>query len=171
MDTDGTIREIPRVNQILSSFKTNDLVALKNYFDTEAPEIYDYTNGIEYTYDLVPEIYYYAPDKDEYKQVNPNDDFASIGLTSSSMFSSAYTMNIFFELPENDLLYKDQYDIKAGKWPENSSEAVLVLSSKGTVSDFIVYTFGLRDSEELKQMIKDFEDGIETQLIDETTDW
>ena len=168
---DGTIREIPRVNQILSSFKTNDLVALKDYFDNEAPEIYDYTNGIEFTYDLVPQIYYYNPGEEQYKQVNPNNDFESIGLASSSLFSSAYTMNIFYELPENDALYKDQYDIKAGKWPENSSEAVLVLTSKGNVSDFIIYTFGLRDSEELKQMIDDFEDGIETELIEETTDW
>ena len=168
---DGTIREIPRVNQILSSFKTNDLVALKNYFDTEAPEIYDYTNGIEYTYDLVPQIYYYNPGEEQYKLVNPNNDFESIGLASSSLFSSAYTMNIFYELPENDALYKDQYDIKAGKWPENSSEAVLVLTSKGNVSDFIIYTFGLRDTAELKQMIDDFEDGVETELIEETTDW
>ena len=168
---DGTIREIPRVNQILSSFKTNDLVALKNYFDTEAPEIYDYTNGIEYTYDLVPQIYYYNPGEDKYKLVNPNNDFESIGLASSSLFSSAYTMNIFYELPENDDLYKDQYDIKAGKWPEDSSEAVLVLTSKGNVSDFVIYTFGLRDSQELKDMIDDFEDGIETELIEETTDW
>ena len=60
---DGTIREVPRVNQILSSFKTNDLIALKNYFDNEAPEIYDYSNGIEFSYDLVPHIYYFNPEE------------------------------------------------------------------------------------------------------------
>ena len=169
--SEGKIVEVPRVNQILSSFKTNDLVALKEYFDTEAPEIYDYTNGIEYTYDLEPQIYYYDPANEEYRQVNPNEMFASMGLTSSSMFTSAYSMNVFFELPEYSELYVDQYDIKAGKWPENSSEAVLVLTSGGLVSDFIIYTFGLRDSAELEQMIKDFEDGVETVLIDDTTEW
>ena len=168
---DGTIREVPRVNQILSSFKTNDLTALKDYFDTEAPELYGYTNGVEYSYDLVPQIYYYNPGDNKYKQVNPNNDFESMGLSASSMFSSAYTMNIFYELPEYEELYQGQYDIKAGKWPENSSEAVLVLSSRASVSDFIVYTFGLRDSDELKQMIEDFEEGNETTLIEETTDW
>jgi len=168
---DGTIREVPRVNQILSSFKTNDLTGLKDYFDTEAPELYGYTNGVEYSYDLVPQIYYYNPGDNKYKLVNPNNDFASMGLSASSVFSSAYTMNIFYELPAYEDLYQGQYDIKAGKWPENSSEAVLVLSSRASVSDFIVYTFGLRDSDELKQMIEDFEEGNETTLVEETTDW
>ncbi len=155
----GTVTEIPSVSQILSTFKSNDLISLREHFDTNTPEIYDLTNGIEYKYSIQPQIFDYTEKTGDYRQVNPNEDFSSMGMNSSSMFSSAYTMNVFFELPEKDELYINQYDIKAGRWPENSSEAVLVLSSNGSVSDYIIYVFGLRDRKELDRMIDDFTNG------------
>ncbi len=155
----GTITEVPSVNQLLSTIKTNDLIALKNHFDTKTPEIYDLSNGIEYKYSVQPQIYDYNSNNGDYRKVNPNDDFKSMGLTSSSVFTSAYSMNVFFELPENEELYLNQYDVKCGKWPETSEEAVLVLTSKGSVSDYMAYVFGLRDRKELDRMIDDFANG------------
>ena len=40
---------------------------------------------------------------------------------------------------------KNQYEVKAGRWPENYHECVLVLTSNGSISDFMLYTLGLRD--------------------------
>lgn len=51
----------------------------------------------------------------------------------------------FMKCPEDADLYKDQYDVKAGRWPENYKECVLVLTSQGDISDFLQYTLGLRD--------------------------
>ena len=155
----GTITEVPSVNQLLSTIKTNDLISLKEHFDKKTPEIYDLANGIEYKYAIQPQIYDYNPENGDYRKVNPNDDFKSMGLTSTSVFTSAYTMNVFFELPENDDLYLNQYDVKCGRWPEGSHEAVLVLTSKGSVSDYMAYVFGLRDRKELDRMIDDFANG------------
>ena len=155
----GSITEIPSVSQLLSTVKTNDLISLRKHFDEKTPEIYDLSNGIEYKYSIQPHIYDYDSKKGEYRQVNPNDDFNSMGLTSSSVFTSAYTMNVFFELPENEELYINQYDIKTGRWPANSNEAVLVLTQKGNISDYIAYVFGLRDRKELDKMIEDFSNG------------
>ena len=155
----GTITEIPSVSQILSTIKSNDLISLREHFDKKTPEIYDLSNGIEYKYSIQPQIYDYNASTGDYRQVNPNNDFKSMGLTSSSVFSSAYSMNVFFELPENDELYLNQYDVKTGRWPQNSNEAVLVLTSKGNVSDYMAYVFGLRDREELDRMITDFSNG------------
>ena len=155
----GTITEVPSVSQLLSTVKSNDLISLRKHFDTKAPEIYELSNGVEYKYSIQPQIYDYNGETGDYRKVNPNDDFNSMGLTSSSVFTSAYTMNVFFELPENDELYINQYDIKTGRWPENSNEAVLVLTQKGNVSDYIAYVFGLRDRKELDKMIDDFSNG------------
>ena len=160
---EGEITEVPSVGQLLSTVQTNDLISLREYFDTERPEIYELSNGVEYSYSIDPRIYYYDKGTGDYRQVNPNDDFASMGLTSSSVFTSAYSMNVFFEMPENEALYIDQYDVKAGRWPENSREAVLVLTQNGAVSDYICYAFGLRDSEELDKMIQDFSNGLEVE--------
>ena len=41
--------------------------------------------------------------------------------------------------------YKDQYDVKAGRWPKSYNECVLVLTSGGGMSDLLLYTLGLRD--------------------------
>jgi len=157
---EGEVTEVPSVSQILSTVRTNDLISLKTYFDTEKPEIYDLTNGVEYSYGIEPQIFRYEKNG-EFRQVNPNNDFSSMGLSSSSMFTSAYSMNVFFEIPENEELYVNQYDIKTGRWPQNSKEAVLVLTPNGAVSDYIIYAFGLRDPKELDKMVRDFSNGIE----------
>ena len=49
---------------------------------------------------------------------------------------------------------KNQYEVKAGRWPENYHECVLVLTSNGSISDFMLYTLGLRDQMELDDMIQ-----------------
>ncbi len=168
---EGEITEVPSVGQILSSVQTNDLISLKEYFDSGKTNIYELTNGVEYSYGLDPQIFRYNRGTGEYRQVNPNNDFASMGLTSSSVFTSAYSMNVFFEMPENESLYINQYDIKAGRWPENSQEAVLVLTQNGAVSDYIIYAFGLRDTEELDRMIRDFSNGLEVVTDQEYYTW
>ena len=168
---EGEVTEVPSVSQLLSTVRTNDLISLKEYFDNGNTGIYDLANGVEYTYGLSPYIFYYNRGTGDYRQVNPNEDFASMGLSSSSVFSSAYSMNVFFEMPENESLYIDQYSIKAGRWPENSSEAVLVLTQNGAVTDYIIYAFGLRDTEELDKMIRDFSNGIEVVSDQEYYTW
>ena len=52
--------------------------------------------------------------------------------------------------------YEGQYDIKAGRWPENYNECVLVLTTGGGMSDFMLYTLGLRDPLELDEMVEQF---------------
>jgi len=168
---EGEITEVPSVGRILSTVRTNDLISLKDYFDNGNTGIYELTNGVEYSYGLEPQIFRYNKGAGDYRQVNPNNDFASMGLGSSSVFTSAYSMNVFFEMPENESLYINQYDIKAGRWPENSREAVLVLTQNGAVSDYIIYSFGLRDSGELDKMIRDFSNGLEVVTDQEYYTW
>lgn len=167
----GEITEVPSVSKILSTVRSNDLYSLKEYFDSGKTNIYELTNGVEYSYGVTPHIYRYDRGTGDYRQVNPNEDFASMGLSSSSMFTSAYSMNVFFEMPENEELYINQYDIKTGRWPENSSEAVLVLTQNGSLSDYIIYTFGLRDSDELDSMIRDFSNGVEVESDQDYYTW
>ena len=64
--------------------------------------------------------------------------------------------NVFFEMPEDTDLYEGQYDVKAGRWPKKYNECVLVLTPDGSMSDFLLYTLGLRDQVELDDMIKQF---------------
>ena len=154
----GDINVIDMVTDMFSTMDSNDLESLKKYLDSGDSDIEKYTNAIEYSYDVVPQIY--LQEDDDVRRVNPDSSFEALGFgsssSSSSMMSSMMSTDVFYEVPENTNLYMDQYDVKAGRWPENYNECVLVLTSGGSISDFMLYTMGLRDSVELDDMIRQF---------------
>ena len=92
--------------------------------------------------------------------MNPDKSFESLGISSgastNSLMSSMMSTNVFYEMPKTEGLYENQYDVKAGRWPQNYNECVLVLTSDGGMSDFLLYTLGLRDQMELDEMIQEF---------------
>lgn len=162
----GDIHVIQMVTDMFSTMNSNDLESLKRYLDSGDSGIEKYTKAIEYSYQGVPQIY--RQDESKIRQVNPDKSFDSLGFGSStgsnSMMSSMMSTDVFYEMPENTSLYENQYDIKAGHWPKNYNECVVVLSGHGGISDFMLYTLGLRDAMELDEMIQQFikEEKIET---------
>ena len=156
-ESDG-IHVIELVSSIVSTVSSNDLDALMEYFESGESGIEEYVNAIEYDFDVTPQIY--TCDEDSYRQVHPDSSLSSLGLgsssTSSSLMSSYMSTDVFYELPSETSLYVDQYDVVAGRWPESYDEVVLVLTSSGSISDFMLYTMGLRDSVELEEMIEAF---------------
>lgn len=155
---DEEVHVIQMVTDMFSTMDSNDLESLKQYLDSEESGIENYTNAVEYSYNIMPQIY--RQDGGEIRQVNPDKTFSALGLGSStssnSLMSSMMSTDVFYEMPENESLYKGQYDVKAGRWPKNYNECVLVLTSGGSISDFMLYTMGLRDVEELQDMIEQF---------------
>ena len=154
---EGDIYVVEMVTDMFSTMDTNDLESLKTYLENGGSGIEEYTNAIEYSYNAEPQIY--KESGDGIRQVNPDHSFDSMGLGSSSgsgIMSSMMSTNVFYEMPENEALYKGQYDVKAGRWPDNYNECVLVLTSGGGMSDFMLYTLGLRDPLELDEMVDQF---------------
>ena len=78
--------------------------------------------------------------------------------------------NIFYKLPANMSQVDNQYDVVAGHWPENYDEVVAVLTPNGNVSDFMLYSMGLRDHKELEEMVREFANEEEIQVPDSTLD-
>lgn len=166
------VKVINMITNMLSSVTSNDLASLKKYFDSGQSGIEQYTSTIEYSYDVVPQIY--SSDTETIHQVNPDTSFSSLGISSTvssnSIMSASMSTNVFYEMPSNPNLYENQYDVKAGHWPQNYNECVLVLTSNGGISDFMLYTLGLRDSEELENMVEQFADEEEVTAPDDITD-
>lgn len=164
---DGKIKVIQMVTNMFATMNSNDLKSLKNYLDNEeASGIRKYTNAIEYSYNVSPQIF--KENGDKIRQVNPDKSFSALGLGSStssnSMMSSMMSTDVFYEMPKNSSLYEKQYEVKAGRWPKKYNECVVVLTSDGSISDFMLYTLGLRDSMELDEMIQQFikEENVKT---------
>ena len=162
---DGEVGVAQMVTNMFSKMNSNDLESLKVYLDSNESSISQYANSVEYTYSVSPQIF--LENEKNIRQVNPDKSFSAMGLgsgSSNSIMSSTMSTDVFHEMPEDADLYKDQYDVKAGRWPENYKECVLVLTSQGDISDFLQYTLGLRDGKELDYMVQKFmaEEAVET---------
>lgn len=166
------VQVINMITNMLSSVTSNDLESLKAYFDSGQSGIEQYTSSIEYSYDVMPQVY--SSDTSTIHQVNPDTSFSSLGLgsgtSSNSIMSASMSTDVFYEMPSDPGLYENQYDVKAGRWPTNYNECVLVLTQNGSMSDFMLYTLGLRDSEELSTMVDQFVAEEDVAAPDDITD-
>ena len=180
-DSGGNTREEPReiepntvgerrlVQTMFSRRNNNDLASLKVYLDENESRIDPYVNTIQYLYDITPQIYL-ADTSVGVDQIHPDSILSAYGMGDSGGMGAAIGfgvmpgMNVFHEMPGELKMYKYQYDVVSGRWPENYDEAILVLSSSGRVTDFQLYTMGLRDRMELKGMIEAFMNRTETDV-------
>ena len=160
---DGDINVSKRITNMFSTIGSNDLKSFKKYLESDENNIKKYAKAIEYSYDVTPTIY--SSNIENIRQVNPDTTFASLGMgsgaSSNSMMSSMMSTNVFFKMPKDSKLYESQYDVKAGKWPTSYNECVLVLTSQGNISDFLLYTLGLRDYSEIQNLVNQFSNGKE----------
>lgn len=144
------------MNTMLGEVKVNDMESFRDYIEEgDGQRIKDYTSDIMYTYGIT--INAYKSDTDEIYQVNPSTVFDSIGFgTMSEMSSMGMTMgtsDVWSEMISNQELLESQYDVVAGKWPENYDEVVMVVSGANEITDYELYALGLRDISELQEMM------------------
>lgn len=159
-DDSDVVTETKALTSMFSGIGSNDLKSLKTFLESDESEIDDYINMISYDYGITPLVY--SPDTtDGVRQINPNTAFEKLSSASlsgtageyASMATSGSNTDIFSEMLNNSTLLESQYDVVAGKWPENYDEVILVLNRSGGVSDVVLYTIGLRDPSELDQMV------------------
>lgn len=163
------------INSMMSEVKTNSLGELKAYFESDECNIRDFTTDIQYGYDVVLNIY--SSDTSEgIRKVNPSTLFEDIwGISGESGYSammSAYSnSDMWVQMIDNQELLDSQYDVLAGRWPQNYNEVVLVSNDK-TITDVTLYALGLRDSSELDNIILQLGTGnkIETEETSYTYD-
>ena len=169
-DDSAEVREWRAVTSLFSHVATNDLASLAEYFESGKTKIYDYVQAIEYDYNVTPQIYTLRDGK--IRQVNPDRTFASLGFSATDTMSSLMTSfsgtSSFYAMPSDPDLYEGGFDVKAGRWPENCNECVLVLSENGFIADLTLYTLGLKDPADLDEMIKAFAEGYAADVDSET---
>ena len=162
------------VESMSSQIKTNNLTEFKKYLEENSDELDKYANDIKYTYNLDLQIY--KKDTDKITKLNPSTVFQSFGFNyqqeTSPMNSSQYMenrMNVFNELSENKNLLKNTYDILAGKLPEHYDEVVLIADSYGEISDYALYSIGIKDQTELTKMTEKIMKGEKLEKTTQTS--
>ena len=161
---DGKVYSKNIVNDMLSTISTkiqsNNLEEFKKYLDDENSPIKDYINAVQYSYNL--DLNIYKEDDDKVVQVNPSQIFAKLGMEGMSNMMLAET-DVWQELLDNDELLQSQYDVIAGKWPENYNEVVLIVDENNEIYDYTLYALGILDQDELEEKYQKILDGEEVE--------
>ena len=150
-----------------SQVKTNDLKSFKEYLESKDNNITEFTNDIQYSYDITLNLYK-NDTTEEIIQVNPTTIFNSLGMDTSS-YSSAYSSmmssyDVWTELMNNKDLLKNQYDVIAGNWPEKYNEVVLIVNDKNEISDYTLYSLGILSQKDLEENFKKMTNGEEVDF-------
>ncbi len=148
------------MSTMVNGATSNDLKKFKEYIEGDGKHIRDYVSDIKYSYSTTMNIY--TPDG---YQVCPSTVFTALMSemggaqtgTQSPMSGGMMTTNaeVWQELIDNDELLEKQYEVIAGRMPTDPHEAVVMVGENNEISDYTLYTLGLKDSAELTQMMKD----------------
>ena len=172
------------MNQIMNIFsnqvKNNNLTELKKYIDEDNNEIAKNSNAIKYDYNLYLNLYKSDTSKGIVK-VNPSTVIESIGAQDliqdnsstvpgmSNPFMSTDQLNVWTEMLDNEKLLKQQYDLLKGVWPSKYNEVVLIVNEDNEISDYALYTLGLKDQNTLKGSMDKLQKAEEIKLESDTT--
>ncbi len=143
-----TVQEKQYISDMLSSLSTNDLKNFKHYLENNYEEIEKDISSIKYSYSVEPTIYT-TDATGKIAKLNPSNLFKS--QYSSSMMSAL--TSIYSQMTDNKEAITNSYDILAGRLPEKYDEMIIVLSEPNTISDLLIYSLGLRDTEELSEIV------------------
>ena len=153
--SEDMITEQQMMGRWLAATKINDLASLKTWFDSGKSGIDEYVRAIDYGYGLSPQIY--LVQEDSYRQVCPDQTLSAFGMSMDDSLTSTlsdYSMGeVFYQLPSDEELYKDDYELLAGTWPVRDTDCVLVISGSDGISDFVLYAMGIKDAQALNEQI------------------
>lgn len=154
------------ITSMVNGTSNNDLAAFKKFAESGKSDLKDYTSDIKYGYSTVMNIY----TESGYK-VNPSTVFEDLGFKtettqiSHSSMNGFYNSNVWKELIDNDELMDRQYEVITGRKPKNYDEAVVIVDENDQISDYTLYSLGLKDSSELKEILKNAMEG-KTQKVE-----
>lgn len=143
------------MSTMVNGISANNLSELKKHIE-KTSAFSDNSSEIEYKYSTVMNIY-----DEKGNRVNPNTVFSTVfpeGQSSGSgnmqMSSSFSNTEVWTRLFENKEFLKKQYDVIAGRMPKKYNEIVLAVDKNNQISDYALYSLGLKDSAELEEMMK-----------------
>ena len=158
-----TVREL--LSQLTEdNSSVNDLASLKKYLDSDECTISEDAASIEYSYGIAPLIYRQNKDG-TVRQIFPDSSLSALNNTTSAagIVSSMTNQSVFTEMAEERSLYDDPYEVKACRWPESYNEAVLVLNSDGSISDYALYILGIEDDSVMMRFLQEYAKNKNTQ--------
>lgn len=162
-----------------SASSQNNLEPFKAYLEENVATLDEYVNSVQYGYDL--DLLIYSEDTDKkIEKLNPSALFEGMisDSYSEAISPSDYMLDVWQEMiPSKDggaisPLITDQYEIVegGGRWPSNYNEVVLVVNENNEVADTALYALGLKDADEVDDILTALSKGEEYES-DAATSW
>lgn len=149
---ENTVQEKRYISTMFSKIGTNDLTSFKHYLEKHGDTIDDMVSLTRYQYSVQPMIF--TKDvSNQITQLNPGSMMSMfMGGNSGSMMMGA-SASVFYEMIDAPQVLEEQYDVLAGRWPKDYDEVIIVLPEPNGMPDMLVYSLGLRDSSEIRNML------------------
>ena len=149
---EGSVEEAQYITSMLSNISANDLKNFKKYLNDNYKEVKSDLSNVSYNYSINPNIYTIDA-VNKLAKLNPSNLFDSMMGQNTLMQSYSSMASIFSKMVDNVSEIESDYEMLKGRWPEKYDEMIIVLSEKSSISDLLVYSLGLRDTEELTTMV------------------
>lgn len=142
------------MSAMTEQMKKNDLANFIKYLDENETGINEYTSGIQYGYNLDLQIY--DVDSENTLLLNPSP-ILQRGDSQNSVpgMSSLTSAQVFQEMIDNQTMLESQYDVLSGRFPDANAhnEVVLIVDKNNEISDMVLYSLGLMDQKEYKEIV------------------
>ncbi|MBQ3263762.1 ABC transporter ATP-binding protein/permease [Candidatus Saccharibacteria bacterium] len=147
---DGKLHENQVLTGSLGNVTQNDLMSFMRYYDGHAGELAEDVRLIEYEYNIDPMIYT-VDATGEIARLNPSGLFTTLMGSSSLMNAYSNLTSVFRQYDSANL--ESDTELLAGRYPEKYNEMVVYLPNRGEISEFLTYSLGFHDTEELNDII------------------
>ncbi|MGN0989471.1 MAG: ABC transporter ATP-binding protein, partial [Eubacteriales bacterium] len=156
------------ISAMMAQVDTNDIAAFKKYIEDPANGFTDLVTDISYSYSTPLNV-----DNTDGMRVSPSAVFENMGMVGAagagvSMGPGAEMMysntEVWQEMIDNDALLRSQYDVVAGRFPEAWDEVVLITTEDMEITDYALYSLGLLDTAQLKDMFSKIMSGQDVEV-------
>ncbi len=145
---------------------TNNLKDFKAFLDSDESGVKEYANDVKYTYITELNIYKNNADGTYQKGLNNIFDlYEVIGMDmgdASTMNAMSSSSGIFTELVGDKEYIKETYNLVHGDYPTDPTDLVLIVDENNQVTDYMLYSLGVCDTNELKEYFKQAELALST---------
>ena len=173
---DGKIHSQNIMTEMLSTIsnkvENNNLTEFKKYLESNESDIKDYTNSIQYEYNLNLNLYKEDTSSGIVK-VNPSTVMEKLGMGAMAGEQqngiSFMNTDVWTKMLDNEELLHSQYDLLAGQWPKNYNEVVLIVDGNNRINDYVLYSLGIKEQNELENMMGKLQNGETVEEPENTT--
>lgn len=147
---------VQMMESMTAGVTTNNLRDFKTFLDS-SEDIKNDCYDIKYTYSTGMNVYLENDDGTYTKglmDIYELYDAMGMDTGSASDMVSMSSSSVWTELVGDRDYINDSYDVLYGHLPENKNEVVLIVNDKNQVSDYTLYSLGLRDVDQLKEYLE-----------------